>query len=372
MEATDRPESAATPGERGIAATVREAGLCHLLAAANGDAIAAAATLAGGCAAAGTPYHVSAVRTREELRSRLASVGENAEAVVVGTDAPDTPAASGRPVSGRAHEVATELGATPDPALALAGLAAAGADPADAAPDLLERAGAEAAAGVAIPTGDLADGLAHTTLVHADFSGERSRVAAELEALGGDSDPSQVASLLALAAAGPEGAPARSAAAIERAIHPYRIQGPFATVGGYADVLSALARRSPGLAVALAMAGEGREAALSAWRERAVRTHAAVRSADTARYDGLVVARVDGPVAPVARLLRDFRSIEPVVLAVSEGEAAIAAVESDVAGVIEPAAEAAGGSALGCGARGYARFDPGETDAFVDAVRGTA
>jgi hypothetical protein len=370
MNTTDRSENRATPGDGGIATTIREADLCRLVSVAGGDAVAAAATLATGCDAVGVPYHVCTVRTREELQSRLAAADPDSDTVVVGVNAPNTPAITDSPLSRRANEIARSLGADPDASLALAGVFAAGADPADATPGLLDRADANPTPGVAIPTDDLADGLAHTTLVYADFSGERRRVEAELDEIGGSPEPRDVASLLALAAAGPASASRRSATAIERAVRPYRIPGPFSTVGGYADVLSALSRRSPGLAIALAMTGDGRDAALSAWRERAVRTHGAVRSADTERYDGLLLARVDAPVAPVARLVRDFRSPEPVVLAVNGGEAAIATVETDVAGVIETAADAAGGSGLGHGRRGYARLEADTTDAFVDAVRG--
>jgi hypothetical protein len=370
MNTTDRPETRAAPGDSGIAATIREASLCRLVATAGGDAVSAATLLAIGCDAVGVPYHVCTVRTREELRSRLAAADPDADTVVVGADVHDAPAITDAPLSRRAHGIASDLGADPDASLALAGVTAAGADPADAAPGLLDRVDADPTPGVAVPTDDLADGLAHTTLVHAGFSGERRRVEAELDDLGASPESQDVASLLALGVAGSAGASARSATAIERAVRPYRIPGPFPTVGGYADVLSALSRRSPGLAIALAMTGGKQDAALSAWRERAVRTHEAVRSADTERYDGLLVARVDGPVAPVARLIRDCRSPEPTVLTVSDGEAAIAAVEIDVAGVIETAADAAGGSGLGHGRRGYARFEAATTDAFVDTVRG--
>jgi len=370
MNATDRPEQRATPGDAGVAATIEEADLCRLVATARGDAVAAATMLATGCDAVGVPYHVCTVRTREELRSRIAAADPDADTVVVGADVPDTPAVTDAPLGRRANAIAADLGGDPDASLALAGVVAAGFDPADVTPEILNRADADPTPGVAVPTDDLADGLAHTTLVHADFSGERQRVESELDELGAPPGPRDVASLLALATAGPAGASTRSATAIERAIRPYRISGPFPTVGGYADVLSALTRRSPGLAIALAMTGEGRDAALSAWRERAIRTHEAVRSADAERYDGLLLARIDGPVAPVARLLRDVRSPEPVVLAVGGGEAAIAAVTQDVARVIETAADAVGGSGLGHGRRGYARFDADATDAFVDAVRG--
>ncbi|MFB6228085.1 MAG: exonuclease RecJ [Halobacteriales archaeon] len=370
MKTTDRPEERMAPGEGEVATTIREAGLCQLVTAARADAIAAATLLATGCDASGIPFHVCAIRTREELRSRLASADPDTDTVVIGADGHGTPVIADPPVSGRAHAVASELGADPDASLALAGVVAAGFDPADAVPELLSRADADPTTGVAVPTEDPADGLAHTTLAHADFSGEKRRAEEELAELGASPEPRDVASLLAIAATGPAGASTRSATAIERSIRPYRIPGPFATVGGYADVLSALVRRSPGLAITLTMTGEGRDAALSAWRERAVRTHAAVRSADTERYDGLLVAHVDGPVAPVARLLRDFRSPEPTVLAVDDGEAAIAATETDVAGSIEAGADAAGGSGLGHGRRGYARFEAGATDALVDAVRG--
>jgi len=369
MTATDRQGSEVAL-DGGIATAIHEADLCHLLVRADGDAVAAAATLAVACDAAGTPYHMGTVRTRAELHARLDVADPDATTVVLGAETPDARALAGPPISGDAFDAAVELGGSPDPALALAGVVAAGFDPAEAVPSLLDRAGAEPTAGVAVPTADLADGLAHTTLVHAAFSGDREGVADELGGLGDDPDPRRVASLLAFATAGPDAASERAATAVERAIRPYRIPGPVETIGGYADVLAALARRSPGLAVALGMTGDGREAALSAWRERAVRAHAAVRAADTARYDGLFVARVDGPPAPVARLLRDFRSPEPVVLAVDDGEAAIAAVDAPVADAVETAAEAAGGSGLGADIRGYARFDPDRTDAFVDAVRG--
>ncbi len=370
MNTTDRPEERTTPGDVDVTATIHEADLCQFVAAARADSIVAATLLATGCEASGVPYHVCAVHTREELRSRLASADPDASTIAVGVDVPGTPGVVDAPLSGQAWEIASRLGADPEASLALAGVVAARFDPAEATPELLDRADAEPTPGVAVPTDDLVDGLAHTTLAHADFSGETRRVEAEFDDLGGSPEPRDVASLLVLATPGSPGASTRSATAIERAIRPYRISGPFATVGGYADVLSALARRSPGLAIAGGMTGHGRDTALSAWRERSARTHAAVRSADTERYAALLLARVDGPVAPVARLLREFGSPESTVLAVGDGEAAIATTESDVAVSIEAAADAAGGSGLGYGRRGYARFAPDATDALVDAVRG--
>ena len=364
MSATDRPEGADATTVRETAARLRESGLCHLLVRADGDALAAATLLAGACDDAGIPYHMGVVRTREELRDRVDA--SEVEPFLVGASAPDSRSVTGSPVSRRAYEIATELGGTPDPVIALAGVVAAGFQPAEASPDLLDRADATPAPGVAIPTDDPIDGLAHSTLAHADFSGDRERVKRELD---GMDDPGDVASLLALAAAGPDEATERAAGAIERSIRPYRIPGPFETLGGYADVLSAVARRSPGLGIALLLTGEGQEPALSAWRERALRVHPELRSIEPARYSGLAVARVDGPVEPIARLFRDFRSPEPVALALSEGEAAIASVEEPVGPALETAVESVGGTGLGHGRTGYARFDPGNEEALVDALR---
>lgn len=368
MAVTDRDQAGRTLERGDIAAAIREADLCHLLARADGDAIAAAATLACACEATATPYQVSAVRTRADLGSRLDSADPDAAPIVVGATAPQGLSLSQAPVSRDAHAIARELDAAPDPETVLAGIVAGGRDPAETVPEFLDSAGVEPSTGVAVPTEDLVDGLVHSTLAHADFSGDPGAAADQLAALGEESDSSHVASVLALAAAGPEAANDRAATTIERAVRSYR-GSRFETIGGYADVLGAVARSSPGLGVALAMSGEGQDAALSTWRECSRAAHDAVRSADCVRYDGLFVARVDGPVEPVARLLRDFRSPEPVVLAAGNGEVGIAAVAGPVDESIEAAAEAVGGSGLGRGRRGYARFDPGTTEAFVEALR---
>ena len=95
-----------------------------------------------------------------------------------------------------------------------------------------------------------------------------------------------------------------------------------------------------------------------------------------ATADGILVVRASSSTAVTFRVGRERRSVcvrggvEPHLLINTDGEAAIAAVETDVAGVIEAAADAAGGSGLGHGRRGYARFETDTTDAFVDAVRG--
>ncbi|TKX83439.1 exonuclease RecJ, partial [Halorubrum sp. SS5] len=153
---------------------------------------------------------------------------------------------------------------------------------------------------------------------------------ANLPPLGVPADPDaddrrRFASLVAVDAVDGDDASERAASAVERALRPYATDGPFATVGGHADVLDALAREAPGTGVALALASDPddslRKSALDAWRRHGLAAHRALDAATVGRYDGCVVARVDAPEAvlpTVARLVRDFRSPEPVAVALDE------------------------------------------------------
>jgi len=390
MSTTGRTATAAPDA---LAATLREAPFVRILAAADGDSVAAAGVVAR---ALDCPFQVSVTRTVDERERRTAAVADDhpsdaAATLVVGDDA-DGPAIAGRetPASVTAVDVARELGASPDPVLALAGVVAAGTVPGagESATVLAaaeERGLVERRPGVAVPTADLTDGLAHTTLAHADFSGDPTAAGAALADLDLPADIDDdarraVASLVAIAASGGD-APPRATEATERALRPYATpESPFATLGGYADVLGTVAETAPGTAVALALGHDARDGALTAWRDAAERAHRALREATTGRYDGLFVARYDAaPVATTARLLRDYRSPEPVALVVGDGEAAAAAVDDrDIGAAMRAGAAAVDGEAGGDGHTGYARFDPQEDDGaaspdtkeFIAAFRG--
>ncbi|PSP55211.1 exonuclease RecJ [Halobacteriales archaeon QS_1_67_19] len=359
-----------------------------VLARADGDCLAAAGLFARALGERGVPYQVRVGRFGERLGDE--DVDENADATVgIGLDpTADThlPAATA-PASALAFDVGQELDASPDPVLALAGVVAAGYRPgAGESAHLLEAArasGVERRPGVGVPTEDLADGLAHTTLAHAPYSGEREAAQAALAELGlpaelDDGALRAVASEFALAVAGDGSATDRAAEAVERALRPHAVPGdapadaPFATVEGYADVLGAVARERPGVGVALALGHDAADGALSAWRDHAARAHAVLREGTTGRYDGLFALRTEAaPVETVARLLRDFRSPEPIALVVSERAAAAAATEPlDVGAAMDEAAATVGGTGGGTPVRGYARFDS-ETDTteFLSAFR---
>jgi hypothetical protein len=383
--------TAAADGAGDLAGAVREAEFVALVAAADGDALAAAGLLARGCRAVGVPFQASVARTDAERGRRLAD--GDALGVLVGATrgaADHTVAGAEEPASVTAHAVTSELGADPAPALSLSGAYAAGVSPgAGPTAGLLEQAadaGVTQRPGVGLPVDDVVDGLAHQSLVHADFAGDADAAAALAADAGFDPDCAaasdatgetreRLASLFALEAAGDERATARTADAVQRALRPHATpDGPFATVEGHADVLRAVAREAPGTGVALALDGGARDAALSAWRDHGRAAQAAVRSATTARYDGLFVARLEepAPVETVARLVLTARSPEPAVLAVDEGEAAaVADTDADLdAGVaMRGAVESVGGEAAGDPTRAYATHDA-ETRAFVSAFRG--
>ena len=387
------PEDTAAASD--VAAALREAPFVRVVAAADGDALAASGVLARACRERSTPFQVRV----DPVPDPTPDEGDDL-VLGVGVSGGDVALAGAGPVSLVAAAAVRELGVDPDPELALAGVASANRplDAGDAA-TLLEaarnRTAVERRPGLATPTADLADGLAHSTLVHAPVSGDPEAARAVLSNLGVPSDPTdedrrRLASWLAIEATASS---ARAAEAVERALRPHATpDASFATIEGFGDALDAVARERPGTGVALAIRGDGlRTAVLDAWRDHARAVHEAVTEATTGRSDGVLVVRVDvegtdpGRLGTVARLYRDFQSPEPVVLAVGERAAAAAGVESAAAAAgVEGAAAAASiddamreavrsvdadGSCAGDARRATARFDDGEVSRFITAFR---
>jgi len=380
--------ASATPAPDALAGVLADAPFARLVATDDGDALAAAALLARALRAVGTPFQV-------RVSCDPVPDAGDAVAVTVGADrGPYALPGTGRPASADAFATARALGDDPDPVVALAGVVAAGSVPGtDGSGDALEAAERSELVrrrpGVALPTADLADGLAASTLVRAPYSGDGEATRAALVELGlpadlDDDTHRRLASLVAVDVADAEGASTRAASVVERALRPYATVGdaaPFETVGGYADVLDALAREAPGTGVALALDDDPsdglRTAALDAWRTHGLTAHRALDAATTGRYDGCFVARVDpagdgsegggdsedgdaardaATVLPtIARLVRDFRSPEPVAVAVDETAGRLAAAATEPVGLgdaCRPAAGEVGGDGWGTDDRG--------------------
>ena len=350
-----------------LANVITDAPFIRFVATDDGDALAAVGLLARASRAVGTPFQVRV--SRDPVPDDI----DDGVTVTVGIDRGSHSISGARqPVSTDAFAVSRALGSDPDPVVALAGVVAAGSVPGtDGSGDALDAAEASGRVhrrpGVALPTADLADGLAASTLLRTPYSGDPEATQAALANLGLPADLDEdahrrLASLVAVDVADADDASTRAASAVERALRPYATDGPFETVGGYADVLDALALEAPGTGVALALdadpSDELRTAALDAWRSHGLAAHRALDDATIGRYDGCVVARVDSArsVLPtVARLVRDFRSPEPVAVAVDESAGRLAAAATEPLGLGDACRSAArefDGTGWGTAARG--------------------
>ena len=376
--------SSARAVEEPLAETLSGAPFVRVAAASDGDSLAAAGLLARACANT-TPFQL-------RLDDEATVDTEDAVTVTVGPTAADGDVSLDRPASPTAFEAARRLGADPDPILALAGTIAAGetVQSAESALDAAREADLiDREPGLALPTDDVPTGLAASTLLHGPFSGDEDAAAALVAELGagatdahasgedagrGEEFHRRLASLVTIDAVTAEGATDRAATAVERALRPYLTpDGPFHTLGGYADVLDAVARTAPAAGIPLAL-GEGsddtRDAAVAAWRKHGAAVHEQLRSATTRRHHGIWVLETDADAAvlpAIARLARGFRSPEPVALALSEGAAAVAG-ESGIADAIAAATSTVDGTGAGTDTTGWARFDT-DTEQFTDAFR---
>lgn len=357
-----------TAGAASATPALESARFVRLVARADGDALAASGLLARALADRETPFQVTvgrtvAARTDRAMASEPESTRNGDVTLAVGTVDAAVPqiGATDRPATLEACEIIRELDATTDPILALAGVSAAGTAPGAGESEWLleaarDRGLVDRRPGLVVPTADPIDGIAHSTRVRAPWSGDPKATREALgsitatdgdePALDADSvvldadDHRAIGSAVALDVVGAEDATSTAAAAIQRALRPYATaEGPFATVGGYADVLEATARTEPGTGAALAMGHEASEPALSAWRDYGQRAHAALATASTGRYDGLFVVDVDdGPVEAIARIVSGYRSPEPVVLAVGDGEAGLATRDESIGATVEAVA----------------------------------
>ncbi|WP_423996625.1 exonuclease RecJ [Halorubrum trapanicum] len=399
--------TSATPAPDALAGVLADAPFVRLVATDDGDALAAAGLLARALRATGTPF-----QARVDPDPVPDDVDDGV-AVAVGVDrGPHAIPGTGRPASTAAFAVARALGVEPDPVVALAGVVAAGSIPgADGSSDALDAAEradrVERRPGVALPVSGTVDeepsraeAFAASTLARTRYSGDPEAAREALAPLELPTDPDaddrrRFASLVAVDAVDGDDASERAASAVERALRPYATDGPFETVGGYADVLDALAREAPGTGVALALASDPdpslRTAALDAWRRHGLSAHRALDAATAGRYDGCVVARVDAAAADgspailptVARLVRDFRSPEPVAVALDESAGRLAAAVTgggravgdaaadpiNLGDACRTAAGEVGGDGWGTPMRGHVSVDDGDITAALAALR---
>lgn len=386
-------------GSSSVAEALASAPFVRMRVAPDADSIAAAGVLVDGLDAVGVPFHARAIDpiavdvdedhppaeddTVDVYVGPLAYGGSIDTLAVLRTETP---------ASATAFEIVQSLGVEPDPIRTLAGsFAAGGVDSAPGAARSLveEQEAIVRRPGVSIATRDLTDGLAHATLFHAPFSGDEAATTSLLAALDLPAEPdrdawTRLASRVSLAVTDRTtvDSPARSAESIGSALYPYAtVEHPFATIGGFADVLATLAPAYPGMALAIGLspASDGiRSNGLERWRSIATGAHAAIESGHTGRYDGLFVLRaaLDDPktLPTIARLARTSISPEPIVVAI-EGSPIDgrqhAAVYSDgpidAVEALRSAATSIDGNAAGSETAAVARIDT-ESDRSSDLI----
>nr|WP_284007873.1 hypothetical protein [Halomicroarcula sp. YJ-61-S] len=214
MSTTGRDDAPATaPSD--IAGLLADATFVRLVSDVSGDALAGTGVLARALADSTTPFQASAVGPFDDPdRSTDADV-----TVSLGRRYAAADITIRDRIAPTAFEAARELGATASPTLALAGTIAAG-DTDSQVVEAAERAGVTRRPGVAVPIADLADGLAHSTLLSAPFSGDTEQARAVLADLDlpaelDEDDHRRVASLVALAVTDAQAATPRAAEAVQ-------------------------------------------------------------------------------------------------------------------------------------------------------------
>jgi hypothetical protein len=324
----DRSEPAALAGH------LRGAECVRIVSRADGDGLAAAAIFGDALATLGVPRHLSMARAREAAAPRFEAAGT---ALAPGF-ADLGPACPRDSAALWAFETARELGADPDPGLALAGAIAAGAPLQGAALKAVSQDGLERRPGVASPTTDVAEGLAYSGLLHAPFSGDEDAAAAFLDELDrptGQTDDSRtdLASAVALAAT-EDRISNRAVSQLHGALAPHPSPTDFATIEGYGDVLRAAARVEPGAALAATLGTVDAELLLDKWRSYGSDLHRAIEDlpADEDRVTAMVEA-----VSPrdVIRLGHAYRGPAAELAVAGPDSLALATTEREAVSVLE-------------------------------------
>ncbi|MFB6267255.1 MAG: exonuclease RecJ [Halodesulfurarchaeum sp.] len=365
--ATTGRSTAAPSSPEAIAERLASADFVHVVGHADGDSLAAAGILGKALHHVEVPLQLSIEDRPQRGEERLSQAEGTVIGLGLGADGehsgPGALSVSRPPLATTAHEIATALGAEPDPILALAGAVAAGSVPGGPPLSEAKDLGVETRPGLAIPVDDPTDGLVHTGLVHGEFSGSEDATAAFLERLALPEDlPAEdrrrLASAVAVSATAAPGG-TRAAEAIGRAIAPLVIPATsqrgsaqssfvasgFRTVGGIADVLESLSRTDPGRGTSLVLGHGDVTEALEIWRRHNRAVHQELETTELTEYDAIAV--FEGETADpwtTARLLRDFGTDRPRVLARRDDRIVLATTE---AGAREQLTEATGRATVG-------------------------
>ena len=332
--ATTGRSTDATPATDAVATLLRDAEFVHLVGRTDGDALAAAGILGNALDALDTPYQVSLASSAADAEDRLLDGGS---AIGLGLDV-GTAALTAGSVALGAFETAVGLDTDtaddldPDPILAIAGAVAGGFAPQGPALEAAQNQGVERRPGLGLPTADIGAGLAYSGWLHGSFSGDEQAAGAFLAELDLpaelDADAhTRLASAVALDVTDSEDGAVDS---LDRVLAPLGGAAPFETVGGYGDVLDALATSDPGTGLSFVLGYADRSDAVDVWKEAGERLHRTLERLSVSSTGDIAAGSVEN-VAPsrVARLARDFRITESSVLVSGPDSIALATAEDD-------------------------------------------
>lgn len=303
MATTGTPTAASEPAD--LANTLDGSALARIQSRADGDGLAAAAILGNALAELGIPRHLS---VSPDVEPTNPDTETEAGAVTIDVRTLDA-ACNNNSLALCAYETAVAMGADPDPGMAIGGAITAHVTPRGNALADAEAQGLTERPGVAIPTPDLVSGLAHSSWLRAPFSGDEDATADFLDEhalrpIDGTEDRKRLASAIAFIVT-ESMAQERTTDALASALGPQTSPTAFETVGGYADVLRAVAARAPGVGLAALLDEVDEAALLDHWRSYGDAVHEAVSNIST---DSDIATGIVEEVRPadVARLAHAY------------------------------------------------------------------
>lgn len=375
MSATGRPQQSSIDPQQ-AASSLEEASLVRIVTGDGAESVAAAGLLARVLDRRGTPFQVAPTSSKRQRQTRLEAGDPDATSVAIGPAPTATITIERTPIE-TVLTILNQMGVEADPFLAMAGLYAGGRqpDPDEQLYKQAEQRGLAQRAGVPGPTDDLVEALAHSLWLHGPFSGTPEAVRSHLTDLTLDGQLSaakqrQLRSLVAIDATDSRW-PEVTAEAIEDALYPAFIPGPFRTIEGYAELLIATARIRPGTAVTLALGGDVVHAATECWRDHATAVHEQLTAVEPRRYDGiLVVDGTDMTTRTIATVVDRLWSPEPAVMAVGDSRVDMVGPVSLIPSMIETIATETATTRDWTGRTGHVKYDtlPDEQQ-LVNAVR---
>lgn len=323
MAATSRPNTEGRPAEA-VASAIETTALIRVSYRSDGPGAATAGCLAQVCSKSGIPYQLTPAPTTATIAN-----DQSPTPITVQPNGDESVALTIR----EAIDSATTLAANHEVAIDADLIGAlekmwSGPDVDLESRDVIAEHPAEIDdPELGIPTAEPVPGLAYSRWIHAPFSGDEAAVADEFDDLGIPEDTLEKGEWHTI----------RSLVTVDMAIDgsldatrtfctPDPAADPCYSTEGFADLLDAVGREHPGLAITLALDRTTTTSVLDVWADHCQVVHEAIDKASVGRFDGFTI--LDAPECPVeSAAITAARTIstEPTVLVRTDTDVGIAA-----------------------------------------------